>query len=291
MINLKRKIIEITSVFALICFSFFYTDKAVDIVRRNDPIMKEIKSVQKNYEIDATDAVIGETDMIPGLNGKTVNVNKSFERMKRYGKFNENLLVFEEVSPLVSIEEYYDRYIASGSSVKNSVALIFKVTANDDIDDIISILNERNIQATFFLDGIWIENNIQKVYELAKDNHELEVLSYDGTYNSVDFKNAQETLKNVINLDGKYCYAEYDQKEVLELCEKEQLHTIIPTILAKNYPYATIKTKLNKGSIIGMSINDKVKEELPTILNYINQKGYSMDTLDVLLNEANNVDK
>ncbi len=288
---MKRKIIEITSAFILICFSFYYTDKAVDIVRRNDPIMKEIMSVKEEYEISPINAMLEDNNIIPGANGKTVNMEESFQKMKQYGKFDENLLVFEEVKPSISVEEYYDRYIASGSPTKNSVALVFRVEKNDNIDDIVSILNQKNIQATFFLDGVWIENHQEQVYELAKDDHHLEVLSYDQKYDEVSFQLSRDMLQNITNLKGKYCYAEYDQKEVLELCEKKQMHTIIPTILAKNYPYATVKNKLTKGSIIGFSINDSVKKELSTIINYIEQKGYGIDTLEVLLNEANLIEK
>lgn len=288
---MKQKITEITIALVLICFSFYYTDKAVDIVRRNDPIMKEIMEIKSNYEIDPIDAMLMDNNIIPGLNGKAINVNKSFQKMKQYGEFNENLLVFEEVEPSISIEEYYDRYISIGNSTKNSIALVFKVEKNDDITDIVSLLNEKNIRGTFFLDGVWIENNSELVYELANDEHQLEVLKYNGTYDETSFKLSKDTLKNITNLQNKYCYAEYDQKEILELCEKEKMHTVIPTILVKNYPYATIKQKLEKGSIIGLTVNETVKKELPTILNYINQKGYTVDTLDVLLNEALNLEK
>lgn len=288
---MKRKIIEMTSALVLICFSFYYTDKAVDIVRRNDPIMKEIVSVLEDYTTDPIDAVLAENSIVPGYNGKTVDIEKSFQKMKQYGKFKESLLVFEEVKPTISVEEYYDRYIASGNPTKNSVALVFRVEKNDDISEIVTQLNEKNIRATFFLDGVWIENHPEEVYQLARDDHELEVLNYDNGYEEISFQASRDMLQNITNLKGKYCYAEYDQKEVIELCEKKEMHTIIPTILAKNYPYSTIKNKLNKGAIIGMPVNASVKKELSTILSYINQKGYQTDTLEALLNEAITIEK
>ncbi len=288
---MKRKFIELSSALFLICLSFYYTDRAVDIVRRNDPIMKEIQNVQSEYEILPIDAVLQEDSILPGANGKSVNINESFQKMKQYGQFNESLLVFDEVKPTISIEEYYDRYIASGNPIKNSVALVFRVDPNDDITEIVTYLNERNIRSTFFLDGRWIENHTEEVYQLARDEHQLEVLSYDSTYDELNFQNSKDLLQSITNVKGKYCYAEYDQKEVLELCEKKKMHTIIPTILAKNYPYATIKNKLEKGAIIGLPMSAAVKKELSTILNYITQKGYSIDTLEILLNEAANVEK
>lgn len=288
---MKRKIIEMTTACLLICFSFYYTDKAVDIVRRNDPIMKEIESVKEKYTVEAVDAVFHEDGMIPGRNGKTIDIEASFQKMKQYGKFNANLFVFQEVEPTISVEEYYDRYIASGNPIKNSVALVFRVEKQDDISEIVTQLNQKNIKATFFFDGAWIETHPEEVYQLAREDHELEVLNYDGTYEEVSFQNARDMLQNITNLKGNYCYAEYDQKEVLELCEKKKMHTIIPTVLAKTYPYSTIKNKLSKGSIIGMPVNASTRKELPTILSYISQKGYTFDTLSNLLNEAGELEK
>ena len=38
-----KKIIKILSILFLVCFSFYYTEKSVDLVKYADPIMKEIK--------------------------------------------------------------------------------------------------------------------------------------------------------------------------------------------------------------------------------------------------------
>ena len=37
-----KKYTSYLGVLVLACFSFYYTDRAVDIVKRNDPIMKNI---------------------------------------------------------------------------------------------------------------------------------------------------------------------------------------------------------------------------------------------------------
>ena len=75
-------------------------------------------------------------------------------------------------------------------------------------------------------------------------------------------------------------------KEVIELCSKLELHTIIPTIMTGNYPYNDVKKKLSKGAIISFDINSTTNIELPVIIQYIKQKGYTLNTLDMLLSEA-----
>ena len=47
--------------------------------------------------------------------------------MKNYGSYNESLLVFDEVSPSISIDDYYDKYISSGNGVTTDIALIFTI--------------------------------------------------------------------------------------------------------------------------------------------------------------------
>ena len=72
-----KKICKYMGVFSLVLFSFFYTDQAVNIVKRNDPIMKTIKEVSKNYEIDSVSAFVNNNDeIISGVNGFGVDIDK-----------------------------------------------------------------------------------------------------------------------------------------------------------------------------------------------------------------------
>ena len=45
-----KKIASILGTVSLICFSFYYTDSAIDVIRKSDPIMKEIVEYSNNYE-------------------------------------------------------------------------------------------------------------------------------------------------------------------------------------------------------------------------------------------------
>ena len=66
----------------LTCFSFYYTEKVVDFVSMQDPIMKEILKNKDNFEIDAIDAYIDDDNIIPGVNGTVVDSKESFKKMK-----------------------------------------------------------------------------------------------------------------------------------------------------------------------------------------------------------------
>ncbi len=286
-----KKIIEASLAIVLVCFSFYYTDQAVDFLRQNDPIMSEIERKKTEYETDPINAEIIDNNLIPGINGQIINEETTFEKMKQYGSFNEALIVFEEKEPEVTMNEYYDYYIEQGNTSKNMVSLVFKVNNNENITNIKKVLNELNIKVTFFIDGIYIKNNQEEVLNLAKDGHEIQVLNYDGRYIESKFQEGLDILENIINLKGKYCYAEYDNKEILELCSSKDMHTIIPTIQITTNPLLTVKEKLTSGSIIGLPVTTEIEEQLLTVINYINQRGYQLETVNTLLNESHNADK
>lgn len=279
-----KKLIKPISAIFLLLFSFYYTNKVVDIIRENDPIMKEIRLSSKKYEVLPEDAKVIGNNIIPGKAGQEVDYEESYTRMKQYGMYNEVLTTFKEVEPTISIEDYYDKYIIQGNSERKSVALIFKVTSNNNLKELISILNNKNIKTTFFIDGLFLENTTDLIKDIT--NHEIELLSYDQKYDELYFNSSLNYLASLTKKNPKFCYAEYDQKEVLELCTKLKLHTIIPTIRVTEYPYKTVKGKLSNSAIISLPLTNQMLNELPLIINYISQKGYSFLTLEELLSES-----
>lgn len=283
---MKEKITRIIITILLATFSFYYTDRVINFIRESDPIMKKIKKESINYEINAINAKIDGDKIIPGINGKTVDYQNSYKNMKRYGVYNESLTVFKDVTPTISIEDYYDKYISSGNNIKKDISLVFLVKNSDDILELINILDNNKIKVTFFIDGLWLENNETTVNNLKDMGHELEILSYDNKYDELYFSSSLNNLNRITSIKPKYCFAKYDSKEVLELCYKLNLHTIIPSIKTGNYPYSDVKKRIKGGSIISFDINSSTKIELPTIINYIKQKGYNITTLDQLLSES-----
>lgn len=280
----KKKIIQVLTVVSLMLFSFFYTNKSIELVRANDPLMKKIKATTEKYKVDAVDAKIIGNKIIPGKTGKEIDYQKSYTKMLQYGTYNEVLTTFKEVNPTISIDDYYDKYIIQGNSENKSIALVFKITSTTNLEDIVNILNSKKIKATFFIDGLLLENNTSLFEKMT--NHELELLSYDNKYDQIYFESAINYLSSLTKISPKYCYAEYDQKEVLELCSTLKLHTIIPTIKTTKEPYREIKNSLHNSAIISLPLSDITTKQLQSIIDYITQKGYSFETLSTLLSES-----
>lgn len=281
----KKKVIQVISVTLLMLFSFFYTNKSIELIRENDPIMKQIKETNMKYKVEPVNATIIGNKIIPGKSGKEIDYQKTYAKMKKYGTYNETLTVLKEIEPAVSVDDYYDKYIVQGNTERKNVSLVFKTDTISNLLSILNILNQKNIPATFFVDGLLLENNTSLFETMTQSNHELEILSYDNKYDEIYFDSALNYLSSITKREGKYCYAEYDQKEVIELCSKLKLHTIIPTVKTTTMPYKEIKDKLYNSAIISLPLSNITEEQLPAIIDYIKQKGYTFLSLEALLSE------
>lgn len=286
---LDKKIIEILFACLLVFASFFYTDKAISMMEDKDPVMIKIKKEKKSLEEESINAKVNGEYLVPGYSGLVVDLDKSFNKMKKYGGYNESLIVFKESTPTISVDEYYDKYIVSGNGFTNYISLVFEITDKELLPKIKDILKKNDVRATFFVDGVLLKEDNILVTSLLQDFHELELLNYKGSYDRLIFEEALDTLQVIANRRGKYCLAKYDQKEILELCSKEKMHTIIPTIQISSNPYLSLKGKLREGSIISITPTKENISELDVVIKYIKQRGYTLDTLEQLLSEARNI--
>ena len=282
--DILKKIFESIGLLSLICFGFFYTEKISTVLKDNDDILKQIKQIENQYKVDAIDAIVEGNTIIPGVSGSVIDVNKSYKKMKKINSFNDNLIVYKTIKPNISVNKVYDKYIISGNKNKKEVALIFLVNDKDNISDIISILDEKEVLTTFFTDGYWFENNNDLVLELIDRGHIIGNLGYLNKYSNDTTKWMNTIIKRVGNQENTYCY-NIDSDENLKVCNDNNSYTIRPNLIVKNNPLIEVKNNLNNGSIIALDINDITIKQLPLILDYIDSKGLDLITLENLIDE------
>lgn len=268
----------------LSCSSFFLTSLSVDYIKSLDPIMILIKDDKSNYEVAAVDAIIDDEVVIPGKRGIEVDVDSSFELMKKYGSYDEKLLVFDEVIPSISISDIYNKYILSGNPNNNAVTFVFKVDNTSFIEEIVSILKKKNIVGTFFISDEILRNNTDIVKLLISNNQEIESLGNNG-YDLLELENINDYINSFVSKDISYCYSDSFNKAILEVCSKMNMHTIVPSINTFKNPYYEIKDGLSNGKIIKFNNNSKVIYELNFIINYIRQNNYEIISLRKMLEE------
>ena len=263
----------------LALFSFYYTAKSIDLVKRIDPIMERIEKNQDKFNISPIDARIVDDTIIPGLKGKKVNINLTYNKMKDYGTYNESLTILKDISPKVSIKNNYDKYIISGNKKKRSVSIIFYI---DDIDKyrlITNYIDLEHINSTLFIDSDLIESISEN--DLSKYHIELNYKEINNVYVSSN----TSYIENITNKKNSYCITRNRNKRLLNICNKYKYHTIIPSIILDNNPTITIKKELSNGSIILVDITNEIKKELDYIIYYIKSKGYDVISLNDLLKE------
>ncbi len=278
-----KKIINRLLIILLVIFSFFYTDKIISFLKQYDPIMKQIKKTDKKYHLKSIDAKVIGNEIISGQNGKEIDYEKSFDKMKNYGTYNEALTVLKEVKPTISITDTYDKYIIKGNPNNKNIAIVFKITKETNPTKILSIINYKKIPVTLFIDGLYLENHTSLIKKLS--NHEIELLSYDSKTEEQFFKTSLSYLEAVTKKNAKYCYTEKDNEELLTMCKKLKLHTIKPTIVLNKNIYKEIKNNLSNSIIISLEINSSVEKELSTTIDYIISRGYKITSLDELITE------
>ena len=280
-----KRFFSIIGIITILCLSFFYTEKITMVVKEYDDIMIQIKNENQTYKIEPIDAIIKSNTIIPGLSGKEIDEDKTYSKMKRYGKFNKNLIIYKNITPTISIKDNLNKYIIGGNSKKLMVSLIFLVESNSKIDEVNKILEKNNIKANFFIDGNWLENNNQLVTELINNGHNIGNLSYNRDYTNPSYPWADTIIKKIGKQDFSYCYNDQDDELSLNLCALYNNYTIRPNVIIKNNALKQVKENIKSGSIISFKITKDLENELDVIIKYIKSKGLTIETLNNHLKE------
>lgn len=279
-----KKFFEYLGLITLVCFSFFYTEKTTSVVKELDDIMIKIKEVAPKYTKEVEEAIIDGDTIIPGISGKKVDINASYQSMRKLGTFNENYLEYEYIKPKELLKNNLDKYIIGASINKKQVSLIFLVDDRSKIDDVLKILNNYEIEANFFVDGNWFEDNNDTVIELIENKHIVGNLSYNRDYGDSSFIWMDTIIKKIGKQNNSYCY-KTDNKKDLENCALQKDYTISPKVEIDEYPLINVKNNLSSGSIISFKINNSLIKELDLIIKYIRSKDLEIVNLKTLLNE------
>lgn len=271
-----KRLFEIIGLLSLVMFSFFMTNKTATVVKNMDDIMVQIKNNDQKYRKDSVDAVIKEDTIIPGISGQKVNVNESYKAMREYGKYNEDLYVYDYIKPKISIENHKDKYIISGNQQLRQVSLVFILKENSNIKNILDILDNNSIKGSFFVNEEWVTNNNYTVIDLIETGYTIGVNGSDEYSNWID-----TIIKNVGKQKQGYCLYQ-DQKK--NNCYKLNNYTIKAEIYSRNY-FLNIQRNIHNGSIFIFKDNTELYKELDSIIKYIKSKGYDIVTLEKILTE------
>lgn len=255
------------SILILVCFSFFYTDKILNIIDNHSHLMKTIINKSSDYEVKEVNAYILDNEVVPGIKGRKVNIKKSFDNMKSYNTFRKEDIVYDDIIPTISIESNMDKFIVGGNNKKKEVALILIVGGNDinydSIDNITLFINH----------SLLTIDNINQL----KDK-EIYTYGNNGKYSKEILLNDNSLINILTENRSKYCLSMDKNIDLLNICKESDMYTVVPNIIGD---YKEIKDNLKNGSIILL----KNAANINIIKKYIYSKGYDIVYLSKLLEE------
>lgn len=276
-----KKVIQIIIISLFTIFSFYYTDKIIEFSKKQDPIMTEIINLKEEKEIEPVNAILSNNTMLVGKSGLKIDIDTSYEQMKKLDEFNENLLEYISIKPSITKEDNYEKLIIGSNTKEKKISFVFKLDSLDKLDQIAYILKSNNLSATFFIDGKVLEDNIIQVKTIFSDKLKLGLYSYDNNYNSSSLRYNQGLINNNASYSN-YCL--YENKEFLNTCKNNRINTIKPELIEKNI-YNYLKENKKEGSIYQITLNSSNIKELNSTIIYLKQKGYEIVSLDDLLKE------
>lgn len=251
---------------AIMLFSFYYTEKIALFMRQKDPIYETISDVKENQDTTSVNAIIEDDYITPGINGLSINVSKSFQKMKSFGAFNKYYLIFDQVKPNVSLENNKDKIITKGNKLKKAVSLILTTTDTD----ISQYCQENKIKTSVLINQDTFKRD--SVHEQINDDTKQ--------YNET------ERLLNSINQNKNICLVNnYNE----ELCKKNKKYLVKPTLELNRSNIAVIKSKIESGTILTIQQNASL-EDFKILLNQIKYQGLEIQTLSELISETNEKD-
>ncbi len=284
----NKPYLTVIGICLLTVFSFYYTNKLIEFSKSKDPIMIEIMKNKDDYNKLSIDALINNNYITPGSEGLEVDVDKSYTKMKKLGKYNDNLYVYDVVKPTISIKDNYNKFVINGNITKKEVSLIFKVNDLKNIENINKILFNNNVSATFFIDGNIKDDDINILKILDESNNYFGNLGYNKKYSIKTIKYTNALLDRIDDDNHNYCYVEKDDINVLKTCSEVKMYTIKPMVVSNIFPFTYIKQNLENGKIFSLDTNSYTLKQLDLIIKYVRQKGYDFVTLEEILNEKIN---
>ncbi|GAA0468037.1 polysaccharide deacetylase family protein [Alkalibacillus silvisoli] len=188
------------------------------------------------------------------------------------------------------------------------VALTFNVDWGDDvIIDILEVLEEKDVQATFFINGEWALRNEDLAELIIEENHEVGLLGFENEpYQDQSASYIEEDIENGVTVLSNL---NYEPVSLIRPPENEYNQFVIDTIQQLGYQtvfwsiYANVKhdsdaeevsghlvEQVNEGDIMLFFAQDNLIKTPEVVANIIDQKtkeGYQFLTVTELLSPAN----
>jgi len=282
----------------------------IETVKAGDRLYSEIERKAKQLEIPAQDAKLDRVwKVIPGYNGLKVDIEASYKNMKQIGKYDERLIVYDQVAPKVHLNDLPPQAIYRGHPEKPMVAFIINVAwGNEYIPQMLDTLKKHRVKATFFLEGRWVKNHPDMAKMIVDAGHEVGNHSYSHpdlrTMSKEAIRAELEKTNSVIEATtGIKCkwfappsgsYREDVVKVAHELGMKTIMWSVDTIDWQKPSPSVIVErvmSKIHPGAMVLMHPTESTSKALDTLIRSIKQRDYAISNVSTLLDEERIVKK
>lgn len=210
------------------------------------------------------------------------------------------------------IPQHKSTVLLRGNEKENSIALTFNISWGENrIDEIIDVLKENDVQATFFVSGEWAERHPDFLKHITDQSHELGMLGY--RYKNYLEQDIDQVRKDLIYAREVFRKLGFDNikllrtpggefnKETVELAKNLNFEVIHWSVNTHDWERpgvdSIIQTTLNEtksGDIILMHASDSAKQTaqaLKIILPALKNKKYDFVSITELINQANTTEE
>lgn len=270
----------------------------------NEDLHRKIQTFAEEHDIKPIDATVDRVwKAIPGYNGLLVDIEASYRKMLAGNDFKTNQLVYKEVSPKVHLEDLPPSPIYKGNPEKPMVALSINVAwGNEYIPDILEVLNDSKVKATFFFDGSWVKKNPDLATMIHLAGHEignhayshpnLKQRSRDETME--ELKKTNDVIEATLGLKPIWFAppsGSFNQ-ETIHVANELGMKTILWTVDTVDWKKPStsemvrrVVTGVGNGSMVLMHPTKPTAEGLKMMINGIHEKGYQLGTVSELMSE------
>ncbi|MCJ8006313.1 polysaccharide deacetylase family protein [Lederbergia wuyishanensis] len=256
------------------------------------------------YQIEPQNAKIDRVwKAMPGYNGIKVDIEASYQKMKKDNKYDEKKLVFIQIQPDVHLSDLPPSPIYRGHPEKPMVSFLINVAwGNEYIPSMLATLKKNKVHATFFLEGRWAKENPELTKMIADGGHEIGNHSY--SHPNMQVLSAAETRQELSKTNeiieattGKKVTwfgppAGAFRKETIDIAHSLNLRTVMWTVdtidwqkPSTNVLIQRVTSKVHPGAMILMHPTEPTDKALQTLISEIKSRNLRFGTVSKLMDE------
>lgn len=239
---------------------------------------------------------------IPGYNGLVVDEKATFQQTWSQKDRTRIRWVMRERPPRISLEQLKGEPIYRGHEQKKAAALMINVAwGTEHLPGILSVLKDKQVKATFFLDGSWLKKHPAMARQIATQGHEIGNHAYSHPLMSqISVSRMEEEIGKTEALIGQHLKRQSRwfappsgdmNQTVIQVAEKFGMKTVLWTVDTIDWQKSATPEKIvqrvrkgvGNGSLILAHPTDRTLQALPSLIEIVRQKGLHLLTVSELL--------